>query len=102
MTFEEITELAQKVLDGKSNSYVQDAHILAKVLLRDYKPTLDNLSSTQTRCTELLEENRRFRIICADYAKRSLEAGTRGYDKVVVDDVFSDAPHRRSHPNNDR
>ena len=63
MTFEEIEVLAQKVLDGKSDSYVSAARVLATILLRDYKPTLDNLSSTQTRCTELLEENRKLRSL---------------------------------------
>lgn len=73
MTFEEIADLAQKVLDGKSNSYVQDAYILARVVLRDLKlaeaikrdhdAMFENLSSTQTRCTELLEENRKLRSL---------------------------------------
>lgn len=73
MTFEEITDLAQKVLDGKSDSYVSAAYILARVVLRDLKLAeaikrdhdlmFENLTATQTRCTELLEENRKLRSL---------------------------------------
>jgi hypothetical protein len=52
---------AQKVIDGKSSSYVADAQFFARVLLR-VKPTFENLTACQARMTELVEENRLLRV----------------------------------------
>lgn len=61
MTFEEILVRAHKVIDGKSDSYVQDARFFALIILRDYKSALENLTACKERMTELVEENRKLR-----------------------------------------
>jgi hypothetical protein len=62
-------DLKQRVLDiiaGKSRGYVEDARVLATVILPlldnlDHMQTIENLTATQTRCTELIRENRRLK-----------------------------------------
>jgi regulator of replication initiation timing len=66
-----LLQLARDVLSGKSRSYVTDAHKMALALetlivehtsycvsSKTYLETTENLSATQARCTELLEEAR--------------------------------------------
>lgn len=65
----DIEDRVSATLNKKSRSYVADAcdyaHIvLAYIrLLRDHAQAIDNLTSVQQRCTELLIENRRLRGI---------------------------------------
>jgi hypothetical protein len=58
---EELLRRAQKCVDRQSKSYVEDAMVFARVILEDYVQTLENLTNVQTRCSDLLEENRLLR-----------------------------------------
>jgi hypothetical protein len=60
-TFEELLSRAQDIVDHRSRSYVEDAFALSRWMLVDGKQLLDNLTATQMRCTQLLEENRRLK-----------------------------------------
>jgi hypothetical protein len=61
---EELKLRVDRTINNQSSSYVQDAKHYA-LLIKDYidlrlqhAQAIDNLSSTQDRCNELLEENR--------------------------------------------
>jgi hypothetical protein len=60
-TFEELLSRAQDIVDHRSRSYVEDAFALARWILADGQQLQKNLTATQTRCTELLEETRQLR-----------------------------------------
>lgn len=72
-TWDEIIARAKDVKAGLSRSYAQDALVFAEWLLTDGIALQENMTATQRRCTELLEENRHLREL-ADTAPLSLEA----------------------------
>lgn len=60
-SFYELVKLAELTVERRSRSYVDDAVTYARWILQDGVAMLTNLTSVQTRCTELLEENRLLR-----------------------------------------
>lgn len=60
-SFEQLLRRCDDTISYRSIHIVEDAITYARWILRDGKQMLDNLTSTQKRCTELLEENRRLK-----------------------------------------
>lgn len=57
-SFEQLLRRCQDTIDLRSIHIVEDAITYARWIVRDGKQMLDNLTATQKRCTELLEEVR--------------------------------------------
>jgi hypothetical protein len=57
-SFEELLLRAQRTIDRQTKSFVEDAITYARWILLDGAALLSNLTETQRRCNELLEENR--------------------------------------------
>jgi hypothetical protein len=70
-SLEAIVELAQRVLEAKSRSYVQDANALARIALdfvtmkREYAIMLENVTDVQRLSTQQEQENRSLRSVLA-------------------------------------
>lgn len=65
MSPNELKERAEAVLGGRSRGYVEDAQMFARAivkLLGDYQQVVDNLTSVQTRCTELKTDRQTLKI----------------------------------------
>lgn len=60
-SFEQLLRRCADTIDLKSVHIVEDAITYARWIMRDGKELLTNLTTTQTRCTELLLENRALR-----------------------------------------
>jgi hypothetical protein len=59
--FEDLCKRAEAAVAGFSRGYATDAVTFARWILSDGRLMMTNLTSVQTRCTELLEENRLLR-----------------------------------------
>lgn len=84
MSPNELKERAEAVLSGRSRGYVEDAQVFASALLkmlRDYETVVDNLSSVQARCTDLLLNQRRLKAVIEKIAS----AGPDERDETVAE-----------------
>jgi hypothetical protein len=66
----DLIKRAEECIARRSRGYVDDAMTFARWILSDGKAMADALTATQTRCTELLEENRQLRQLIDDEAIR--------------------------------
>ena len=89
MTPNELRERAEEVLAGRSRGYVDDAQVFARVivkLLGDYERVVDNLSSVQTRCTELKTDRLTPKLAIQKIADAS---GAEARDKAIAEAMLA-------------
>jgi hypothetical protein len=60
-TWQEVLDASEAITERHSRGYVADAFALARWILTDGRAMVENLARVQTRCTELLEENRKLK-----------------------------------------
>jgi hypothetical protein len=61
-SFEMLLQRAERCIDRQTKSYVEDAILFARWIVKDGVALMNNLTTVQTRCTELLEETRALKI----------------------------------------
>ena len=87
MTPNELRERAEEVLARRSRGYVDDAEVFARAIIKllgDYERVVDNLSSVQTRCTELKTDRQTLKIAIQKIADAEPDARDEAVAEALV------------------